>query len=295
MPAATRRLSLNKKAPGARRILVQTLHTNAEGKTSYSPPRAWTLPDRDARISDGDKLNELRRHLQHQSLAKLGVLVADADPRKPNACELSKDTQNHRVTISVPAHQAFSLSPKVCTKQNKPVHNAPRTLAEIDGDFAAFVTKSGDLDSGLHPIRDPKGEKLRICFQSGGLLVYHDKDNFVRLERACRTDGAVQIREPLVEVVRNGKELAYFYIPLPSDPTATAVLSVVRTGNRIKCLFSFNDGKSLETLHDVTLDYPAQVKIGLCASNLSKKPLTAKFESFVLIDDKPTLEEAFVY
>jgi len=44
---------------------------------------------------------------------------------------------------------------------------------------------------------------------------------------------------------------------------------------------------------DFTLDYPTKLKIGLCASNLSKKPLTAKFESFVLIDDKPTLEEEF--
>jgi S1-C subfamily serine protease len=289
------RLSLNKKAPDARCILIQTLHTNAEGKTSYSPPRAWTLPDRDARITDGGKLEELRRRFQHKSLAKLGALVEDADPRKPNTCELSKNAKNHLVTISVPANQAFSLSPKVCTKQNKPVHNAPRTMAEIDGDFAAFVAVSGDLNSGLHPIRDPKGQNLRICYQSGGLLLYHDKDNFMRLERACRTDGAVQIRELLVEVVRSGKEFAYYYIPLPGDPTTPTVLSVVRTGNRLKCLFSFDDGKSLEVLHDFTLEYPAQVKIGLCASNLSKKSLTAKFESFVLIDDKPTLEEAFVY
>ena len=66
-----------------------------------------------------------RRRLQRKSLAKLGPLVEDADPKKANECELTKDAKNHQVTISVPANQAFSLSPKVCTKQNKPVHNAP--------------------------------------------------------------------------------------------------------------------------------------------------------------------------
>ncbi len=71
------------------------------------------------------------------------------------------------------------------------------------------------------------------------------------------------------------------------------ILFVVRTGDRIKCLFSFDDGRSLGVFHDFTLDYPTKLKIGLCASNLSKKPLTARFESFVLIDDKSILAESF--
>jgi hypothetical protein len=41
------------------------------------------------------------------------------------------------------------------------------------------------------------------------------------------------------------------------------------------------------------LDYPSKLKVGLCASNLSTKSLTAKFESFVLIDDKSTLNQEF--
>ncbi len=151
-------------------------------------------------------------------------------------------------------------------------------MAEIDGDFAAFVEVSGEMNSGLDPIKDPRGHTVRICHQSGGLLLYQDKDNFMRLERACRTDGAMQIRELLVEVVRHGKEFVYYYIPLPGDPKAPMILFVVRTGDRIKCLFSFDDGRSLGVFHDFTLDYPAKLKIGLCASNLSKKPLTAKFE-----------------
>jgi S1-C subfamily serine protease len=288
------RVSLNKTGPNARHILIQSMHVDGAGKTSYSPPRVWVLPERDGRISDGGKLEELRRRYQRKSLSKLGPLVADADPKKPNSCVLTKDAAKHLVTISVPANQAFSLSPKVCTKQNKPVHNAPRTMAEIDGDFAAFVEVGGELNSGLNPIRDPRGQNLTICHQSVGLLVYHDKDNFMRLERACRTEAAVQIHELLVEVVRNGREVAYYYIPTPGDSGAPMILSVVRSGDRMKCLFSCDDGKSLEVFQVFTLDYPAKLNIGLCASNLSKKPLTAKFESFVLIDEKSTLEETFV-
>ena len=288
------RVALKKAGPDARRILIQSMHVDGAGKSSYSPPRLWVLPERDGRISDGGKLEELRRRFQRKSLSMLGPLVADADPNKPNRCELTKDARKHEVTISVPANQVFSLSPKMCTKQNKPVHNAPRTMADINGDFAAFVDVGGELNSGLGPIRDPRGQHLRICHQSAGLLVYHDKDNFMRLERASRTEGAVLVHELLVEVVRNGREFAYYYIPCPGDSRAPMILSVVRSGDHIKCLFSCDDGKSLEVFHDFTLDYPAKLNIGLCASNLSKKPLTAKFGSFVLIDEKSTLAETFV-
>jgi len=286
-------VSLGHAGPEPRRVLIQTSHVDVEGKIVFSPPRAWVLPERDGRISDGGKLEELRRRLQRKSLAKLGPLVEEADPKTTDECELTKDAKQHVITISLPAKQAFSLSPKVLTKQNKPVHNAPRTMAEVEGDFAAFVEVSGDMNPGLDPIKDPRGRNLKICYQSGGLLLYHDKDNFMRLERACRTQGAMQVRELLVEVVRHGTEFAYYYIPLPGDPRAPMILLVLRTGERIKCLFSCDDGRSMGVFHDFTLDYPAKLKIGLCASNLSKKPLTARFESFVLIDDKSTLDEEF--
>ncbi len=286
-------VALKQTGADARRVLIQTSHVNHFGTTIHSPPRSWVLPDRDGPISDDGRLEVLRNRLQRKSLAKLSRLVEDADPKTSDECELSKDAKNHLITITIPANQAFSLSPKVLTKQSKPIHNAPRTLAEIEGDFAAFVEVSGEMNPGLDPIKDPKGRNLRICHQSGGLLLYHDKENFMRLERACRTEGATQIRELLVEVVRHGKEFVYYYIPLPGDPKAPMLLFVVRHGDRFKLLFSFDDGRSLGIFRDFTLDYPAKLKIGLCASNLSKKAFTAKFGSFVLVDDKSTLEEDF--
>jgi hypothetical protein len=44
-------------------------------------------------------------------------------------------------------------------------------------------------------------------------------------------------------------------------------------------------------LREFALDYPAKIKIGLTASNLSRKPFTARFADFVLVDDKLKVEE----
>ena len=66
----------------------------------------------------------------------------------------------------------------------------------------------------------------------------------------------------------------------------------MRRKGRVTCLFS-HDGRSLLAFREFSLDYPAKIKIGLTASNLSKKPFTARFADFVLLDDKLKLEEEF--
>jgi regulation of enolase protein 1 (concanavalin A-like superfamily) len=185
----------------------------------------------------------------------------------------------------------FTLTPKIL-KQKKPIHNAPRTLAEVEGDFLAYVQVNGDIDPGLDPTTDPRGRKLPISFQGAGLLLYQDKENFVRLERACTAQGASLVRELLVEVVRGGREIDYYYIALPGDPSAPLDLFLIRRKGRVRCLFS-HDGRRLLGFREFALDYPAKVKIGLTASNLSRKPFTARFSDFVLLDDKLKLEEEF--
>ncbi len=97
------------------------------------------------------------------------------------------------------------------------------------------------------------------------------------------------MRELLVEVVRGGTEIDYYYIALPGDPSAPLDLFLIRRKGRVTCLFSY-DGRSLLAFRDFSLDYPAKIKIGLTASNLSRKPFTARFSDFVLLDDKLKLE-----
>jgi regulation of enolase protein 1 (concanavalin A-like superfamily) len=194
------------------------------------------------------------------------------------------------VSIALPP-KLFSLSPKI-VKQKEPLHNAPRTMAEVDGDFLAYVKVDGDIDPGLDPPTDPRGRQLPMSFQGAGLLLYQDKENFVRLERACRAVRPSMFRELLVEVVRGGRESDYYYVALPGDPSKPLDLFLIRRKGRIQCLFS-HDGRTLLGFREFSLDYPAKVKIGLTASNLSKKPFTARFSDFFLLGEKRQLAEEF--
>jgi S1-C subfamily serine protease/regulation of enolase protein 1 (concanavalin A-like superfamily) len=272
------------------RVLIQTAHADNSGKLFYSRPRPYPI-DQDGRIVANRKIEELKRKLARRSQAKLGPLLEDDDPRTADECQFVKNAKEHKSTITLPA-KVFTLSPKVPNKQRKPIHNAPRAMAEVEGDFLAYVQVNGDIDPGLDPTTDPRGHKLPFSFQGAGLLLYQDKDNFVRLERACMAEGASLVRELLVEVVRGGTEFDYYYIALPGDPSAPLDLFLLRRKGRITCLFSY-DGRSLLAFRDFSLDYPDKIKIGLTASNLSRKAFTARFSDFVLLDDKLKLEKEF--
>jgi hypothetical protein len=104
--------------------------------------------------------------------------------------------------------------------------------------------------------------------------------------------GGSMMRELLVEVVRGGREIDYYYIALPGDARAPLDLFLARRNARVTCMFSHNS-QSLLAFREFALDYPAKVKIGLTASNLSRKPFAARFADFVLLDDKLKVEELF--
>jgi S1-C subfamily serine protease/regulation of enolase protein 1 (concanavalin A-like superfamily) len=284
------KVTLKKASAENRRVLIQTAYADSSGRLSYSRPRPYPI-DQDGRIVPNRKIEELKRKLARRSLAKLGPLVEDDDPKTADECQFVRNAKDHKSTITLPA-KVFTLSPKVPNKLKKPIHNAPRAMAEVEGDFLAYVQVNGDIDPGLDPTTDARGHRLPFSFQGAGLLLYQDKDNFVRLERACMAEGASLVRELLVEVVRGGTEFDYYYIALPGDPSAPLDLFLLRRKGRITCLFSY-DGRSLLAFRDFSLDYPDKIKIGLTASNLSMKSFTAKFSDFVLLDDKLKLEKEF--
>jgi S1-C subfamily serine protease/regulation of enolase protein 1 (concanavalin A-like superfamily) len=282
-------VALKAQGPNARRVLLQTAHTDASGQVVYSTPRAIDLPDRAGPILSSSKLDALKRALAARSLAKLGPLVV-TDPDPKDSCTLSKDPGGRKATISIPP-RIYTLSPQIKQK-GKPIHNAPRTVCEVEGDFLAAVQVNGNINPGLDPPLDARGHKLRLTFQGAGLLLYQDKDNFLRLERACWTERAALVRMLLVEVVRDGKEFDYYYIPLPGDAAAPMDIFLIRRQGRYRCLFN-DDGKRTVVFREFALDYPNRVKIGLTASNLSRKPFTAQFEDFVLLTDKERIDQEF--
>jgi hypothetical protein len=60
----------------------------------------------------------------------------------------------------------------------------------------------------------------------------------------------------------------------------------------VRLLSNELDGRNAPmTLADVDGDFPAKVQVGLVACNMSKQPLSAQFEEFVLVTEKKDLTD----
>ena len=84
-----------------------------------------------------------------------------------------------------PGQAAHALARDRHDRKNTPVHNAPMTLADVDGDFMAQVEVTGEINPGDSRPSDRAVRNLKFTFQSAGLILYQDKNNFIRLERAA--------------------------------------------------------------------------------------------------------------
>ncbi|WP_435016229.1 trypsin-like peptidase domain-containing protein [Tundrisphaera sp. TA3] len=269
-----------------RRVLVQTAHRDDRGTIAYDQPRPIDLPARPGTVADGGRPDDRLRDLRLGSLERLGTLI---DPDKE--CRLAVDRAGFKVEIAVPGKKVYSLSPDFRNRANRPLHNAPMTLAEVDGDFAAMVRVGGDLNPGSELIKGPNGKTMPMAFRGAGLVLYQDKDNFLRLERCGGTvNGAVLVHRLLVEFIRNGRHaMPPIYLDLPE---VELNLVMLRRKGRLQCLFgpALND---LVAFREFAIDFPAKVKVGLSASNISKGPFDVTFEDFVVVDDAKTLDQAF--
>src|SRR5262249_228746 len=133
-----------------------------------------------------------------------------------------------------------------------------------------------------------------FTFSGAGLLLYQDKDNFVRLERTAgvNLENLQPIHKVLFEVVKDGKQVEnQSYPPVPEG---TIYLSLVRRKGRVMCGFSQNLTATPQAAQTpVEPDLPPKVKIGLSAGNISAKPFTATFENFAVINNETQLEAMF--
>ena len=105
------------------------------------------------------------------------------------------------------------------------MHNAPMTLTEVEGDFAALVEVTGEINPGSTMPKDRQGHTLPFTFQSAGLILYQDKDNFVRLERAGSViiDNLQPVHRLIIEAVKDGKQaMRPIYVDMPE---ANGILS----------------------------------------------------------------------
>ncbi len=289
---ATGRVQVALKGDGAagRKILIQPGYKDSAGRVVYAKPKEYELPEKPGKIlPPGQLQREIKTRLK-KSLAMLGTWV---DPDKD--CKLTKDEENLKVTIEIPANKIHTLSPEIKTRldKRKSLHNAPFSVGDVEGDFIAVVEVTGDIEPGAALPKDRKGNDIPITFQSGGLILYQDKNNFFRLERASSI--ILDTREPLhwlvIEAVKDGVQaMKPVYVKYPEKDT---LLIMVRRKGRVRCLFSPDDGQHVMVFHEMALDLPKKIKVGLTAASISEKPLKVTFESFAVINDTKLLDSQF--
>jgi hypothetical protein len=285
-PMATGRIEVALSGTGAasRKILIQVANRDARGRLIYSQPKEVFLPEQPGPIRDAARASRIAGRVLAKSLDLLGPLI---DPSKD--CRLDKDTRSLKVRIDVPG-KLHTLSPDYAVRKNSPLHNAPMTLTDVDGDFRAQVDVTGEISPGSKLPSDRLARGVPFTFQSAGLLLYQDKNNFMRLERAgsIMVERMTPVHRLVVEVIRDGKPaITPIYLDIPEGDTK---LIMVRRKGRIRCMFGPAGSGSIYRFREFALDFPSKVKIGLTASNISAQPLTATFQGFALINDATMID-----
>ena len=205
-----------------------------------------------------------------RTIANLGKLI-DA----VGDCKVIPDVNG--LTIALPG-KLHVLSPELDTK------NSPMALIDVEGNFIARVKVAGEVMPGRTPVDVPGKkpvEKMPFAFHGAGLLLWKDKDNYVRLERAgAGAVGHPHVHQILVEACKDGKPAGHYYADWPAGPT---YLRMERTNDDLICSHS-GDGQSWITDKALGALFPGKVSVGISASSISKKPFQARFEEFSLAE-----------
>jgi LSD1 subclass zinc finger protein len=153
--------------------------------------------------------------------------------------------------------------------------NAPRVLKDVNGDFSAEVKVCGMIRPGLNG-----SVPGRSSYQAGGLLLWSDGGNYVRLERAGLNAGGALRWTAAFEQRANGRMSAARSAPLLEQDT---YLKMERRGNQLRGHFSY-DGRNWIPLPPLDLDvtFPAKARIGVAVVNAAQAPLTMRFEDYQL-------------
>lgn len=151
--------------------------------------------------------------------------------------------------------------------------NSPRLVRTVEGDFSITVKVSGEFK--------PLGKKqnpVSVPTTGGGIVVWNNSDNFIRLERFALTRGGKVT--PLVvflerEAGYQGAEHNERY------PGGDCYLRMERKGSRITGAISL-DGKKWKSLKPIDTLWPAQLKVGVSAANSNSNPHAVRFEEYTL-------------
>ena len=159
------KVALSGEGAAARKIVIQTAHRDNRGKLVYSKPREIELPEKPGRVAVSGQLLKLLKTVQRKTFSMLGPLI---DPEKD--CKLTKTDDGLKIKIDIPGGKVRSLAPQIVNRLNKkkPLHNAPMSLIDVDGDFAALVEVTGDISAGTTLPKDRQGNMFRLHISERG-------------------------------------------------------------------------------------------------------------------------------
>jgi len=160
--------------------------------------------------------------------------------------------------------------------------NAPRVLQEAVGDFQLTVKVTGEFKPGPESTLS-----TGLRFNSGGLLLWHDEGNYLRLERNIMISGSTTYCfPPLCEIFSEGKYRG-INRPATAEPYfqgQSTWLRLKREGDYFRPAVS-HDGETWEELKRTEVILPDRLLIGVSAINTSSTAHTVTFERTSLTED----------
>jgi regulation of enolase protein 1 (concanavalin A-like superfamily) len=226
----------------------------------------WELPE------------DAGRFLGSLTLGEAGIRTTGTPEPEPKGTELKGwglaiDTDNDckftpgnkGLTVDLPATLHDSFGPRK--------FNAPRVMREVDGDFVLTVKVAGDFKPG------PKStQPTSVPYLAGGILVWSDSDNLIRMERAAFLRGGKIITSVAFMETEGGSSGAVHNEPLKAGD---CYLRLERKSSQFLGSVS-SDGTNWKQLKPIDTIWPSKLKVGLLAITTSSTPFSVNFEEFDL-------------
>lgn len=265
------------RALAGRRLTLQSAYRDRDGNVVYGAPVPFVVPDRPTELAAVGVALEPRQGKAADTLS-FALFKTLLDPTRH--CKMKREPA--ALTIDLPAG-VHLLAPDLDQA------NAPMTLTDVDGDFIIRVKVGGHMLPGSEPAK-LRGRPLPMTFHGAGILFWQNKNNYVRVERTAGNEpGKPALKtELLLEVVKNGKPAVFQTTGVPDGPLYVGLL---RLNGALQCMYG-PDGRRWRLFQKLATAFPSAMQVGLCASNASKEPLSARFEDFVLVTDKKKVVEA---
>jgi hypothetical protein len=198
-------------------------------------------------------------------------------------CKIGED--GGKVTLLVPGtyHDLWPGQGKV---------NAPMILQEVEGDFAVQVKVCGRIEPAKGSVIS--GLASKVPYQAGGMVIWQDRDNLIRLERGSMGSGrsfcySQAFKDSKRATDKDSKRTVNDGTAILNQDT---LLRLERRQGKIYPSYSQNGGKTWSAIgrRSFALDLPDKVKVGVAAINNTTDPFTASFADFQIgssKNDKP--------